>query len=84
MMTALPSSDRKVHKKRLHLYILLSYFIGLGANLPVFFAYTIRPYNDGYDANVPWLKVCYSNILFRPKADMTNINHTIQHTRNVI
>ena len=59
MMTALPSSNRKFHQKKLHIYVFLSYLIGLGANLPLFFAYRTEPTKDGqgYDGYVPWLKV---------------------------
>ena len=59
MMTALPSSNSQVHKKRLYLYVFLSYLIGLGANLPLFFAYRTEPAEDGqgFDGYVPWFHV---------------------------
>ena len=59
MMTALPPSNKQTHVKKLHMYVFLSYFIGLGANLPMFFAYKIAANDEGYDANVPWLKVSH-------------------------
>ena len=59
MMTALPSSNSQMHKKRLYLYIFLSYIIGLGANVPLFFAYRTETAEDGhgFDGYVPWFHV---------------------------
>ena len=61
MMTALPSTNRQVHQKKLQLYVFFSYLIGLGANLPLLFAYRTEPTEDGqgYDGYVPWLKVSF-------------------------
>ena len=67
MMTSLQSPRGPVKTKRLLYHVLLSYLIGLGINLPLFFAYKTgeTPCPPGligskcYDTYQPWLKVSF-------------------------
>ena len=73
MMSALPTTRESVQKRKMLVYVALSYIIGLGICIPIFFQNKTQISNDChslfnvknvsdvdcYDPYGPWLEVIY-------------------------